>query len=269
MTEKDYVLGTHDEEIARLGLQHEVWRERVLQLWERAGIEPGTRVVDVGAGPGYGTLELAHQVGREGEVVALERSGRFVTHGTAQVLAHRYQHVQFIEHDVLQPFPCSDMEASWCRWVASFVTSPGILLDNIAAALRPGGVAMFHEYADYGSWRLLPRRPMLEDFVGQVMESWREAGGEPDIALQLPAMLEARGFRITHLEPVVWVLEPKQPAWRWLASFIEVGPQRLLELGRVDAAWVAQLHAELRAAEREPGTRMITPMVFEILAEKI
>ena len=67
-SDKDYVLGTHDEEIARLGLQHKVWRERVLAFWKRAGLEPGTRVVDVGAGPGYGTLELAHTVGREGEI---------------------------------------------------------------------------------------------------------------------------------------------------------------------------------------------------------
>jgi SAM-dependent methyltransferase len=266
--ERDYVLGTHDEEIARLGLQHEVWRERVLQLWHQAGLEPGTRVLDVGAGPGYATLDLAHEVGPEGEVVALERSERFVTHGTAQCLARRYRHVQYLEHDVLQPFPASDMEMSWCRWVASFVTDPARLVDNIARALRPGGIAMFHEYADYGAWRMAPRRPLLEEFVSLVMQSWRDNGGEPDIALQLPTLLEARGFRITHLQPVEWILEPRQPAWRWLASFIESGPQRLKELGRVDDAWIARLHAELRDAEKTPGTRMFTPMVLEILAEK-
>ncbi|MGH8442569.1 MAG: SAM-dependent methyltransferase, partial [Nevskiaceae bacterium] len=60
--ERDYVLGTHDEEIARLGLQHELWRPRMLAGWDRAGFKEGMRIVDVGAGPGYATVDLAARV---------------------------------------------------------------------------------------------------------------------------------------------------------------------------------------------------------------
>lgn len=35
---KDYILGTHDEELERLGLQHRAWRERALEAWHSAGI---------------------------------------------------------------------------------------------------------------------------------------------------------------------------------------------------------------------------------------
>jgi hypothetical protein len=42
--DKDYVLGTHDEEIARLGLQHRVWRPIVLECWRKAGITGGIPV---------------------------------------------------------------------------------------------------------------------------------------------------------------------------------------------------------------------------------
>src|SRR6185437_14472029 len=75
--ERDYVLGTHEEELARLGLQHRVWRPVVLDCWQRAGITVGKRVLDVGAGPGYATVDLAEIVGPTGEVVALERSENF------------------------------------------------------------------------------------------------------------------------------------------------------------------------------------------------
>jgi ubiquinone/menaquinone biosynthesis C-methylase UbiE len=78
MSEKDYVLGTHDEELLRLGLQHRVWRPVVLDCWQRAGITTGKRVLDLGAGPGYAALDLAEIVGPSGEVVALERSDKFV-----------------------------------------------------------------------------------------------------------------------------------------------------------------------------------------------
>ena len=266
--DKDYVLGTHDEEIARLGVQHGIWRKRVHECWDRAGLETGDRVIDVGAGPGYVTLDLARRVGPEGEVIAVERSERFVAHGIAQCMLHELKHVEFVERDVLEPLPATDVDATWCRWVASFVTSPETLVRNIAAALRPGGVAMFHEYADYGAWRMAPRRPLQEEFVQHVMASWRDAGGEPDVALQLPALLEKHGFTLKHTEPIVWALSPKDPAWRWVAGYIESGPARLLELGRVDKAWIERLHAELREAEKDPATRMLTPMVLEIIAEK-
>jgi hypothetical protein len=37
MADRDYVLGTEDEEIGRLGLQHRVWRDRMLAGFARAG----------------------------------------------------------------------------------------------------------------------------------------------------------------------------------------------------------------------------------------
>src|SRR5512133_1831811 len=76
--EHESVLGTHEEELARLGLQHRVWRPVVLDCWQRAGITVGKRVLDLGAGPGYVAIDLAEIVGPTGEVVALERSQNFI-----------------------------------------------------------------------------------------------------------------------------------------------------------------------------------------------
>ena len=83
------VLGTHDEEIARLGLQHRVWRPTVLECWQRAGIGRGNRVIDVGAGPGFATLDLAEIVGPTGEVLAAERSSRFLEIATKSLRRSR------------------------------------------------------------------------------------------------------------------------------------------------------------------------------------
>jgi SAM-dependent methyltransferase len=268
MAERDYVLGTHDEEIARLGLQHELWRPRMLAAWDRAGLRDGMRIVDVGAGPGYVTLDLAARVGARGEVVAVERSARFVAHGSAQCRARGLAQARYVEGDVMQPLPAKEMDASWCRWVGSFVASPETLVANVAAALKPGGVALFHEYADYRSWRASPPWPQLEEFVGHVMGSWRDSGSEPDVARLLPSLLQRHGFTLRHVEPIVWTVAPADPLWRWLAAYVETGPRRLLELGRVDAAWIERLHAGLRAAERDGATRMTTPMLFEIVAQR-
>src|ERR1700757_1234518 len=77
-TERDYVLGTHEAQLERLGVQHRAWQPVVLDCWKRAGITAGSKVLDVGAGPGYATADLAEIVGPNGKVVAVERSTNFV-----------------------------------------------------------------------------------------------------------------------------------------------------------------------------------------------
>ena len=49
---------------------------------------------------------------------------------------------------------------------------------------------------------------------------------------------------------------------------METNLQRLLDLGRVDQDWTESVRAALRAAEADPTTLMITPMVLEIVAER-
>ena len=85
--ERDYVLGTHDEELLRLGLQHRVWRPRALDAWRRAGFTVGQTLIDVGCGPGYAAVDLAEIVGPSGRIIALDRSQRFLA--ALQRLARR------------------------------------------------------------------------------------------------------------------------------------------------------------------------------------
>jgi ubiquinone/menaquinone biosynthesis C-methylase UbiE len=73
--DRDYVLGTHDQEIARLGLQHRARREDAIEAWRIAGFGQGHTVLDAGCGPGYASMELAEVVGPAGRVIAVP-SGR-------------------------------------------------------------------------------------------------------------------------------------------------------------------------------------------------
>jgi SAM-dependent methyltransferase len=268
--ERDYVLGTHDEEIARLGLQHRVWRGRTLQCWQRAGITKGWRVLDAGAGPGYATLDLAEMVGSAGMVIAVERSARFLEHARQACRERGYSHVQFREMDLMEePLGALDLDAAWCRWISSFVHSPAKLVANISAALRVGGVVAFHEYVDYCCWRMAPHGERHEEFVREVMASWRATGGEPDVARGLPQLLCDAGFAIRQVAPIVLAVRPPDFEWQWPATFIEINLRRLLELGRVQADWVDSVRAALRLAEANPATVMITPMMLEIIAERV
>jgi hypothetical protein len=57
--------------------------------------------------------------------------------------------------------------------------------------------------------------------------------------------------------------------WQWPSAFIQVHLLRLQELGRIDAAFADQVRADLAAAEKEEPSFMLTPLVLEIVAEKV
>jgi SAM-dependent methyltransferase len=265
----DYVLGTGDAEVERLGLQHRVWQPHVLDCWRRAGIGPGSRVVDVGAGPGWASFDLAEIVGPTGSVIAVERSSRFLAAIEAGRASRGLGNLAAFAVDLMtDPLPGGPFDVAWCRWVASFVSDPGLLVRRIADGLRPGGVAVFHEYAGYATWRWLPREPRVERLVEHVMRSWREAGGEPDVGLELPSLAAAAGFVVRETTPLVVCAGPGDPVWQWLAAFAEVSLGRMVERGDATAEWADGVRAAFRDAERGAGVLTLSPMVLEIVAVK-
>ena len=269
-TDGDYVLGTHDEELARLGLQHRVWRPAVLDCWRRAGITVGKRVLDVGAGPGYATVDLAEIVGPMGEVVALERSRNFTRALEEACGARSLANVKIHEIDLIaDDLPAAGYDFAWCRWVLSFVSDPALLISKLAGVMPQGSLSIFHEYAHYETWRFVPRLPMQERFREHVIATWRESGGEPDGAARLPELLANSGFVIHSARPHVFCLRPNDYMWQWPATFIETYLPRLIQMGRIDQKFAAKLRSDLARAEGNPNVLMITPLVLEVIAEKL
>jgi SAM-dependent methyltransferase len=267
MNDRDYVLGTQDEEIDLLGLQHRVWRTLVLEAWRRAGIGPGQTVVDVGAGPGFASVDLAALVGAQGRVIALERSRRFLDAIKQRAADLGLANIEAREQDVCESgFGEGLVEATWCRWVLSFVADPRRTVVHIARALKPGGVAVFHEYADYGAWQMLPPNADVDRFRDLVMRSWRDAGGEPDVGLHLPDWLEAEGLEIVGLRPLIQIAGRSDFVWQWPAAFMATNAARLNELGYIEQAEAGQLATALDRAP--PTARMVTPLVLEVIARR-
>jgi hypothetical protein len=127
-------------------------------------------------------------------------------------------------------------------------------------------VLVLHEYLDYGAWRVSPRSAPHEEFVEVVMKSWRASGGEPDVGLDLPRWLSELGFEIRSLIPIVDVIRPSDFTWQWPHSFIDVGVQRLLDLGQLSKAQAIAIREAFAATESSPDALMVTPTVLEIIA---
>ena len=263
----DYVLGTGNDEIARLGLQHVVWRSRALGAWRRAGFTVGQTLLDVGCGPGHASVDLAEIVGASGQVLALDRSRRFLEALLTTRQARGLSQLAAQELDLdLADLPAAQADGAWCRWVLAFVKQPRDLLARLAAALRRGGTLVVHEYFDYGTWRVMPRSRDIEEFVRVVMESWRAEGGEPDVGLDVPSWLAEVRFELKTIRTIVDVIPPSNLIWQWPKTFFQSGLRRLVELDYLTPERARAMAHAFTACETAPNALMVTPAVIEIIA---
>jgi len=266
-TEKEYVLGTHDAEIERLGVQHRVWRARALEGWSRAGFKPGQRILDVGCGPGYATTDLAELAGPAGEVIAIDRSARFLD-VVRQTASQRNLPVRTLSVDfAVESLPPLEADAAWVRWVFAFVPQPQELLRSIHAALKPGGRLVIHEYFDYRTFRLSPRNEPFERFVRAVMKSWRDESGEPDVGFDLPRWMRELGFEV-RCRQFSDMIQPKDHFWEWPRVFLDTGLQRMIDLGHVSEEDGKLVRAAFERVSHDPHGHMVIPSVVEIIGIK-
>jgi len=269
MESHNYILGTDTEELERLKFQHTVWQPYVQKLWQAAGISIGHTIIDMGAGPGFASYDLAEMVRKKGRVVALERSDNYFQYIKEEIKIKNLSQITAIQLDLMaEEMPSLQADFIWCRWVACFVNDVQKLIDNAAKMLKPGGKIIFNEYTHYETYRLIPASPLQEEFVQKVLQSWRDNGGEPNIARQLPEMLRNDGFEIIHTQPRCFAARPNELIWHWPASYLRIGSKRLVELGYQTSQWAAAIEETIRNYEADTQSIFITPMVLEIIAQK-
>ena len=147
---------------------------------------------------------------------------------------------------------------------------PGTLLvRKISSLLRKGGVAIFHEYGAYDTWRFVPPRPAHEEFRNKIIEAWKGSGGDPDIGLALPKLLSANGLEDSSVRPHIFPIRPNDFMWQWPATFVDSSLDRFVELGSIDPAFADAVRKEFKEASDDPASLMLTPLVLEVMARKV
>lgn len=267
--DKTYVLGTHDAEIARLGVQHRVWQPSVRDLWCHGGVAKGQTVIDIGSGPGHATLELAEIVGASGRVIAVERSHRFLDVLRAQATARTLANIETVETDLLDyAWPEAMADCIWCRWVLAFLPDPEKVLRGMARALKPNGRILLQEYYDYASWRLAPQSDEFEAYVAKIIARWRNAGGNADIGLDLARLLPETGLEIEIVRPVVFCVRTDDAIARWPMGFAREHLGVMEAAGDISTKEMLCLAALLDRYTADPNAFVITPGVLQFVARK-
>lgn len=151
-------------EAGRLGAVERAFDPMTQSLLLQAGVQPGWRCWEVGAGNGSIARWLAHLVGREGSVLATDLEGQRFDAGDTDVA--------FLRHDVLaDPPPGEGFDLVHARFLLEHLADPRLAIDRFRDALRPGGMVVLEDSAGL-QIELTPSLPVFE----QLAFAWEEAG---------------------------------------------------------------------------------------------
>jgi len=111
------------------------------RLVELAEIKPGSKVLDIATGIGEPALTAAKQVGKTGEILAIDISPQMLSFAKQRAISLGLQDVvEFKEGDAETiDLPSSTFDAALCRWGLMFFPNPKAGLSNIYRSLVKGG----------------------------------------------------------------------------------------------------------------------------------
>ncbi|WP_372841844.1 class I SAM-dependent methyltransferase, partial [Phaeovulum sp.] len=227
---------------------------------EMAGINPGDTVLDVAAGAGDQTLDIARRVGTKGRVVASDISPGTLKHAFANVAAAGYQNVRIHCADAAQlGLEDAAFDAAVSRLGLMFLSDPLQGLREVLRVLKPGGRFCSIVFAGPES------NPCLRILMSTAM---RHAGKVPSdpfrpgglVSLGKPGLIDAlfnkAGFRAVATTRIDAPF--RLPATKDYMAFVRdaAGPilqilAPLSEAARADA-W-ADIAAELEVYQTENG----------------
>jgi SAM-dependent methyltransferase len=109
------------------------------RLVELAGVEPGSRVLDIAAGYGEPSFTAARKAGPGGGVVATDISAQMLAFGRERAKAAGLENIEFVESDASSlQFPEASFDAALSRWGIIFEPDGEGAAARVRGFLKPG-----------------------------------------------------------------------------------------------------------------------------------
>jgi SAM-dependent methyltransferase len=224
MTDPVYLFERAAEE-RRLIAQSRLFDPLTRRVFEAAGLAPGMRVLDLGAGVGDTSMLAARIVGPEGAVVGVDVSADPLVSARARAAAAGLRNVEFVHGDALsadlgdEPF-----DAVVGRLVLMYVADPVAVVRSVARRLRPGGLVCFQE-VDATFDPCYPPSPLWDRARGWFRATVARAGVEPRMGVRLFETFVGAGLAAPDMRLEAAVGGGRRaPAFAWADVLVSMVP---------------------------------------------
>jgi protein-L-isoaspartate O-methyltransferase len=213
-------------------LIHNWLQDVTAAMLDAAGIEHGSRVLDIAAGAGDQTLEIARRVGPQGHVLATDISARILALAQENLRAAGVQHADTRLADAQAlGLAGSGFDAAISRLGLMFCASPLAALTGARQALKPGGrlAAVVFSQPQHNPCLTLMMSTALKH-AGRPAKPPFEPGtllslGKPGLLAQL---LQEAGFVNIDVQPVSAPF--RVPTSRHYVDFVRTSGSPLMEI---------------------------------------
>ncbi len=169
---KDLSHLTWDEVFARQALRADLVGDWI----EALQLKPGARVLDIGAGPGYVSLELAERVGPDGLIWAVDRSAEALAYLAALQRKRAVKQIQCVVADATTWDPAgTNADAAIVTMVLHHADDPLEMLTNLGRILPTGAPLVIGEFHPQGPCEVGP--PQAVRIAPEQLQAWSEAAG--------------------------------------------------------------------------------------------
>lgn len=212
-------------------------------------LRPGASLLDVGAGPGTITVDLARRLA-PGRVVGVDASADVVAQAQAHAAAEGVTNVTFATADAYR-LDAADgsFDIVHTHQLLQHLARPVDALREFRRVAGPDGLVAARE-VDYAGIIIHPHIPALDDWLDRLLRMGRNNGGEPSAGRRLKAWARAAGFADVTVSASTWLFETdEQRAW-WGGSWadralhssyadhaLEQGIADRADLERISAGW--------------------------------
>jgi SAM-dependent methyltransferase len=205
-------------------------------LFDRARVTAGDRVVDVGCGCGATSIELARRVGPTGHVLGVDISAPMLAR--ARACAPPDLPLKFVLGDAtVHHFDPAQADLLFSRFGVMFFADPVVSFTNIRKALRPGGRLAFLCWREprLNPWMILPLQAAYRH-IPPLPELGPEDPGPFSLAAsqRTHRILSAAGFSSIAMEPIDFSLDLA------VGRGLEAAVDGAMQIGPVNRALEAQ-----------------------------
>lgn len=250
----------------RLRILSRVMRPTSLALLQRAGLQAGMQVLEIGCGGGDLAFDIARVVGSNGGVLGTDIDQTKLDLAAREAAELTLTNIGFQLANVMESAPAGNFDLIHARFVLTHLTNPAQALAHIRAALRPGGIIVLEDI-DFRGYFCYPDCAALWRYVALYTETTRRRGVDANIGPRLPALLSEAGFQNLQLN----VVQPSgiEGEIKLISPLtMENIADAVLAEGLATAEEIAHIVADLYKYAETPGTLGCTPRIFEVWAKK-
>jgi arsenite methyltransferase len=164
-------------------------------------LQPGERVLDIGAGPGLLVAEMAEAVGQSGRVTGLEISDSMLALGRRRCADHSIREcVAFVKADaVALPFSDGKFDVAVSTQVYEYVADLKAAFAELHRVLRPGGRALIIDT----DWDSIVWNATDQERMQRLLTAWTKRFADSHLPRTLTRQLQDAGLQVRHSEVLV------------------------------------------------------------------